>query len=138
MTITGTLSVQATSIERGLIHDLRNLFGVVASAKHMLEDGPAGARRDTLLAAIEDAAQRGGQLTSKLLAPEAASDAPASFDLSHRLVMMVPMIRAIAGHAAEVRFDLPKARALVKLVPALFEAAILERQTVKESDQSVG
>ena len=129
MTITSALRIHATSIERGLIHDLRNLFGVVASAKHMLDDGPVGARRDTLLAAIEDAAQRGGQLTSSLLAPADTSDAPTMFDLSNRLLLMVPMIRAMAGHAAEVRFDLAKAGALVKLAPALFEAAILELVT---------
>lgn len=125
MTITQTLNTSATSVERGLIHDLRNLFGVVASAKHMLEDGPAGPRRDSLLAAIEDAAWRGGQLTTKLLAA-AEAEAPTMFDIGNRILMMAPMIRAMAGHHADVRFDLDKARAVVKLVPAWFEAAILE------------
>ncbi|KQX23288.1 MULTISPECIES: ATP-binding protein [unclassified Sphingomonas] len=126
MTIIDSLSTRTTSVERGLIHDLRNLFGVVASAKHMLADGPAGAQRATLLAAIEDAAQRGGQLTSNLLARASEIDLPTLFDIGNRLLAMAPMIRAIAGHNATVRFDLTRARPLVKLVPALFEAAILE------------
>lgn len=126
MTIIDSLSTRATSVERGLIHDLRNLFGVVASAKHMLEDGPAGAQRATLLAAIEDAAQRGGQLTSNLLARASEVDLPTVSDIRNRFKAMAPMIRAIAGHNATVLFDLSRARPLVKLVPAQFEAAILE------------
>lgn len=126
MTIAQYMSTRATSIDRGLIHDLRNLFGVVASAKHMLEDEPAKDRRDALLAAIEDAAQRGGQLTSNLLAPADVDDAPMKFDSASRLLTMAPMIRAIAGEHAEVRFDIAEVPLPVKLAPARFEAAILE------------
>lgn len=126
MTIIDPVSTRATSVERGLIHDLRNLFGVVASAKHMLEGGPAGAQRATLLAAIEDAAQRGGQLTSELLAHPSEVEPSAPCDIRDRIMAMASMIRAIAGHNATVRFDLARARPLVKLVPAQFEAAILE------------
>ncbi|ARR53348.1 hypothetical protein HY78_07790 [Rhizorhabdus wittichii DC-6] len=122
-------SARTTPIERGLIHDLRNLFGVVASAKHMLEDKPGRAKRATLLAAIDNAAQRGSQLTSKLLATARDIEIAAKFDVGHCLTKMAPMIRAIAGPDTKVRFDISGARALVKVVPDLFEAAILELVT---------
>ncbi len=49
----------ARQTSRESIHDLRNLFGVVASARHMLDDGPPAERRALLLDAIEDARQQG-------------------------------------------------------------------------------
>lgn len=125
MTIHDTVSTQATPVERGLIHDLRNLFGVVASAKHMLEDRPPDDRRATLLAAIEDAAQRGSQLTSRLLTPATASD-PSLIDISNHLLLLMPMVGAMAGGRVSVRFDLATAKSLVEVVPGLFEATILE------------
>ncbi|ATE63881.1 ATP-binding protein [Rhizorhabdus dicambivorans] len=94
-------STHATPVERGLIYDLRDLFRVFTSAKHVLEDKPNGAKRATLPAATE-------------------------FYVGDRLLMMAPMIRAIGGPGAQVRFDLARVRTPVKLVPALFEAAILE------------
>jgi signal transduction histidine kinase len=120
------LADRSTPVQRALIHDLRNLFGVVASAKHMLADLPAEDDRRLLLDAIESAAMRGGELTSNLLAPAEAADAPVTLDVDDFASRMAPMIRAMAGDRAEVKIDLDGKRSAVTAIPGQFEAALLE------------
>lgn len=55
---------------RETVHDLRNLFCVIVSAGRLLGKAQASDRSESLLAAIEEAAFRGGQLTENLLARE--------------------------------------------------------------------
>ena len=65
------LGTDAQITERENIHDLRNLFGIVSSASHLLERDPPPDRRAMLLDALSQAARRGGVLTTALLAKEA-------------------------------------------------------------------
>lgn len=61
----------AGSSHRETVHDLRNLFTVIVCARRLLGKDRASARGEDLLAAIEDAAFRGSQLTTNLLARDA-------------------------------------------------------------------
>jgi signal transduction histidine kinase len=111
---------------RETIHDLRNLFGVVASARHMLDDGPTGERRTLLLDAIEDAAMRGGRLTSAMLGQGRAGRAGACFDLNEHLSGLGSLMQARAGRQVEIRFEPAAGPLPVKLDPADLDSAILE------------
>ena len=61
----------ARSPHRETVHDLRNLFTVIVCARRLLGKDRASGRGEDLLAAIEDAAFRGSQLTTNLLARDA-------------------------------------------------------------------
>jgi len=109
---------------REIVHDLRNLFAVLASAGHLLEGDPEEPERAQLLAAIESAAQRGAQLTSVLL--DASRPGPtAVVDVNARLATLAPMIRALAGRAS-VHIDCGTRRSPARLDADAFDAAILE------------
>jgi len=108
------------------IHDLRNLFGIVASAGHGLERDPGPAQRLVLVEAIEDAAMRGSTLTSELLGAYPATAHATACDIGERLVRLEPMARALTGLRATLDVAISDAHAVVRLVPADFDAAILE------------
>lgn len=115
-----------TAFRRQTIHDLRNLFGVVASAKHILESDPARAQRIALLEAIEDAATRGGALTTDLLAGAAVGCGYKRAEVSRCIAELKLMAVALAGPDIELRADIDRATGLVGMVPSDFDAAILE------------
>lgn len=126
MILQATEATSATLARRELIHDLRNLFAVVASAKHMLEDRLSEDRQRSLLAAIEDAAVRGVALTTSLLAMDGDAERVQKIDVSNRLLALTPMIRALAGGDGEAILQLCKQPTVTRVCPELFEAAILE------------
>jgi signal transduction histidine kinase len=111
---------------RKIIHDLRNLFGIVASAKHLLDKQPTGIRRTVLLDAIEDAAMRGSELTTELLMPAVPAARIKRTDINKQLRGLLPMIRALAVGKTEIVFDLRPGAGSVRLCPSDFDAAILE------------
>lgn len=115
----------ARQTSRESIHDLRNLFGVVASARHMLDDGPPAERRTLLLEAIEDAAMRGARLTTELLARR-RPDRMDEVDFGHHLAGLEPLIDALAGRHAEIRTDFPDGGLPVRFNSADFDAVVLE------------
>lgn len=118
------LATNATPPSPEIIHDLRNLFGVLASAGRLLQDGPSDVFRAKLLSAIESAAERGGQLTTDLLARR--GPVPTRLiDASERLAALEPMVGAQAGRAS-IRIDRPEACLPVRVDVAGFDAAILE------------
>ncbi|MEN2791806.1 HAMP domain-containing sensor histidine kinase [Sphingomonas oligophenolica] len=118
------LATMSTPPSREVIHDLRNLFGVLAAAGRLLEDDPSEARRAKLLSAIASAAERGGQLTTDLLARRWPVE-PSAFDACARLATLEPMMQALAGRAS-IRIDRPKGPLPVRADTAGFDAAILE------------
>lgn len=124
----GSLATNRTGCEA--IHDIRNLFGVVASATHMLEeDGPPPARRAMLLGAIEDAATRGARLTTDLLGRAADEPKCAAVDLNEELRALEGLLRALAGCRAEIHLDLSNLTLPVKINRPGFEATMLELVT---------
>jgi C4-dicarboxylate-specific signal transduction histidine kinase len=112
---------------RETVHDLRNLFAVIASIRHLLDkrlDGPA---RDTMLRGLEQAAVRGGELTSRLLARQACGDRML-VDVGAQVAHAAPLLHAMVKHPASLEIDtqmaLPDAR--VSADPAELEAVMLE------------
>lgn len=83
-------------IQRETIHDLRNLFAIVSSAKHLLDGQPSKVRRLALLQAIEASAIRGGALTTSLLALRHPDGVTTRIDLNHQIMTLEPMIRAMS------------------------------------------
>ncbi|MDF0543888.1 HAMP domain-containing sensor histidine kinase [Sphingobium sp. H39-3-25] len=110
---------------RETIHDLRNLFGIVASARHMLDDNPTGERRTLLLDAIEDAAFRGDRLTTAMLS-QAVPNPGASVDLNAHLRGLEPLLRAHGNGQIEISFKPCTAPLPVRLDLAGLDAAVLE------------
>lgn len=110
---------------RETIHDLRNLFGIIVSARHMLEDDPTSERRALLLEAIEDAAMRGDRLTTAMLA-QVAPNPGASVDLNAHLRALEPLIRAHGNGQIEISFAPCTGPLPVRLDLAGLDAAVLE------------
>lgn len=115
-----------TAAQRETIHDLRNLFGIVASATHILERDPEPSRRTVMLEAIEGAAIRGGALTTTLLASAPRTGGGKTIDVGSRLADLAPMIGAIAGTRLELDFQVFCPNAQARIDAEGFDAAILE------------
>lgn len=112
---------------RARAHDIRNLFGAIASARHMFADDPDTGRREQLLDAIEDAAMRGGALTSRLLA--CASTSPADIDPGAQVQRLVPLLRSIIGTDARLVLDVGSCPATLRVDPEAFDNVVLELVT---------
>jgi signal transduction histidine kinase len=112
--------------QRETIHDLRNLFGVIASARRLLGHDQTSERGLALLSAIQDAALRGGQLTTTLLTRERAAPAPQRVDLNVCLSSAAPLLKAFAGPTVRVEVVLSPKPIWVRLDPLHLEAAVLE------------
>jgi signal transduction histidine kinase len=97
------VSPMSSVAQRQIVHDLRNLFGIVCSAKRLLEGQPAKVRRLALLQAIETAAMRGGELTTRLLAPPQQDVKARRLDLNQQIMSLDPMIGAMRSR---VQLDL--------------------------------
>jgi K+-sensing histidine kinase KdpD len=117
------ISPPSSAFQRQTIHDLRNLFGIVCSAKHLLEGQPAKLRRLALLQAIETAAIRGGELTTTLLAPPPQRAATRPLDLNHQITALEAMIGALTQ---SVEFDLCDEFLALRVDPDAMDAAIFE------------
>lgn len=107
------------------IHDLRNLFGIVASGSHLLEGRLTAEKRSLILDAISDAARRGGHLTTALLAKD-ANPMLKSLDLNEHLGQLEGLLAAQAAPGLEICLDISSTRSPVKLDAASLDAAILE------------
>lgn len=123
--VTAIPASTANSAFRERAHDLRNLFGVIASARHLLDDGPDEPRRRQILDAIEEAAQRGGALTTSML--EAGTETQrVSFDPRDRLAHLEPLLRTIAGHGNVLILELGDVGAAIRVVPDRFDHVVIE------------
>jgi len=111
--------------QREAIHDLRNLFGVVASATHLLE--PRVVRRNdiSLLEAIENAALKGGALTTSLLAQPRQSGR-CRIDLNQQVRRVAPLLQAAFGTAEGVQLDLCEGALQVRADGDDIDAVLLE------------
>jgi len=126
MSIQAQQILPAATSQRAVIHDLRNLFGIVASATHILEHGSDQAQRIALLEAIEDAAIRGGRLTTELLGNRAPQAASVPTDVDKRLESLTPLMRTLAGPSIAFALDAAHTGARARIDPLEFDAAILE------------
>lgn len=112
---------------RETVHDLRNLFAVIASIGHLLDKHQDGPERETMLRGLEEAAVRGSELTSRLLARQAAGQC-FPVDVGAQVAHAAPLLHAIVKQPASLEIDtqmaLPDAR--VSADPAELEALMLE------------
>ncbi|MDG5488806.1 HAMP domain-containing sensor histidine kinase [Sphingomonas sp. BGYR3] len=106
-------------------HDLRNLFGAIASARHLLEDGPDDTRRRQILDAIEAAAARGGAIVTNLLAA-ASEPPPETFGLRARILLLEPLLHMIAGRGNRLILDLVDDDSLIEAVQSRFDGLMIE------------
>jgi signal transduction histidine kinase len=117
------------SANREAIHDLRNLFGIVASARHMLDDGPSKSRQAMLLGAIDKAVERGDALTTTLLAQDAQARSFSIIDLAERLNGLAPMLEAACGRDLDLIMNVGARHFGVRVEPLEFDAIIVELVT---------
>lgn len=103
--------------------DPRNAFRIAFSAK---EREVVRAQRLALLDTIDGGTIQGSELTSGSLAHASVATGCEAVETSARLHSLEPMVRALAGPHLNVEFDLAEPVPLVRLVPADFDAAILE------------
>ncbi|WP_029934614.1 ATP-binding protein [Sphingomonas sp. UNC305MFCol5.2] len=106
-------------------HDLRNLFGAIASARHLLDSAPEEPRRSQILAALGDAAERGDALTTSLLAADSGAR-PERLDLAARLRRLEPLLRTIADGDTRLTLDLGERFAAIRVVPEQFDHIVIE------------
>jgi len=123
--VKGSLSNQDPA--REVIHDLRNLFAVIASIRHLLTENIDGPERENLLQGLEEAAVRGGELASRLLSKEAQGERHL-LDVGAQVAEAAPMLQAIVRSPASLEIDTQVAvpAALVSADPAELEAVMLE------------
>jgi signal transduction histidine kinase len=112
---------------RETVHDLRNLFAVIASIGHLLDKHQGGPVRETMLRGLEAAAVRGSELTSRLLARQACGER-VLVDVGAQVAHAAPLLQAMVKHPASLEIDaqmaLPATR--VSADPAELEAVMLE------------
>ncbi len=114
---------------REMAHDLRNLFAVIAAIRHLLDkdDQDGGPAREVLLRGLEEAAVRGGELTSRLLARQASGER-VLVDMGAQVARAAPLLRALVKRPSSLEIDtqiaLPVAH--VRADPAELEAVMLE------------
>ncbi|WP_157220157.1 sensor histidine kinase [Flavisphingomonas formosensis] len=113
-------------VNRETIHDIRNLFAIVMSARNLLEEEESTDRRRKLLAAIEQAAKRGTILTSRLLEAMHPVKTEAVFDVGRRIEQLEPMLRARIGERADLVLDVALEAMPVSLDPIAFDGMLLE------------
>ena len=115
---------------REIIHDLRNLFAVIASIQHLMARSCAATERADLLRGLEEAAVRGGELTSRLLCNN-GSGKRRLLDVGVRVADAAPMLQAIARPQTLLEIDTQVAlpTAMVNADPAELEAVLIELVT---------
>lgn len=124
MSVWEARSPSLPTADRQLVHDLRNLFGIVTSARNCLGDLPQNDRSRSLLDAIEQAALRGRALTTELLAKRKRDSG--NLDVGRRLEALEPMLRAITGRTVDLRLDIGAGRCLVGARSDDFDAVLVE------------
>lgn len=112
------------------VHDLRNLFGIVASGTRLLERQADPARSRQVLDAMLAAAERGATLTSQLLVDKGDHRKP-SFDAAAALRNLAPLLQTkLATHALQV--ELPADAVRIGARAADFDGVVLELVTNAE------
>jgi two-component sensor histidine kinase len=107
------------------VHDLRNLFSVVASSVHLLQDRAASDQEAQLLHAIDRAAHEGGEIAGEMLGREH----PASrrrLDLNTIIADLEPVLAGMLGAQVDFTLDLCPDALPMAIDPRGIENALLE------------
>jgi two-component system NtrC family sensor kinase len=110
----------------GVAHDFNNLLQVVTSGLALLDRSPEGARRQAVLAAMRQAAERGGRLTQQLLAFARRQPlAPQPLDLAERLGQVRELLERSLRGDIRLDLDLPPGLWPAQADPTQLEVALL-------------
>jgi len=111
----------------GVAHDFNNLLLVIGgNAELLLEQIPATSDAHVIASSILDAAERGGQLTQRLLAFARRQPLePERTDVNTRISGMRPLLERTLGDAVRVEFNLASEAWPVLIDPAQLETALL-------------
>jgi len=113
-------------VTREQIHDLRTLFAVIASGGHMLGDKIDPRRRGAILGAIEDAAMRGGKITTGLLAASCETGEGERCELARRLANLRPLLEMLLGNGTRLDLDIAIRPTLLRCRPERLDHVVLE------------
>jgi signal transduction histidine kinase/ActR/RegA family two-component response regulator len=110
----------------GIAHDFNNLLTVVIGNAEILLDEPEDAHAvRTLAAMVLEAAERGADLTNKLLAfGRRQSLSPEMIDVSQCVEAMLPLLKRVVNEGVELRTDFSPS-AVVHADRSLLESALL-------------
>ncbi|MGN6277517.1 MAG: ATP-binding protein [Sphingomonas sp.] len=120
-----TLSTPHETDVQDRVHDLRNLFSVVASSVHLLQDRAASDQEALLLHAIDRAAHEGGEIAGEMLGREH----PASrrrLDLNTIVADLEPVLAGMLGAQVDFTLDLCPDPLPMGIDPRGIENALLE------------
>ena len=113
---------------RACVHDLRNLFAVVASAKSLLERGLEEEKRRMVLDALGRVAVEGKIVTDALLAGD-TQDRAADSDAVAELRNLAPLIGALEHTGRSIELSIDDRSSWILMAPAEFRAIVLELVT---------
>ncbi len=109
------------------VHDLRNILGVVASATRLLEETQEAERRRELLASLETAVRRGGEICNALLRAHAEPETEAKrCDLDSAIGDLMPFLRAVTGGDLALSLDLAAGQGEVPMSLDDLETVLVE------------
>lgn len=120
----GAAAVAPTARER--LHDLRTLLTVIVSGGHMLGDSIEPERRAKIVAAIEDAAMRGANIATALLASSYEAPPEGHYELGRRIAGLKPLLETLAGDRISLRIDAVTRPTLVRCRPDRLDHIMLE------------
>lgn len=113
---------------RACVHDLRNLFAVVASAKSLFERELGEEKRRLVLDALGRVAVEGKIVTDALLAGERKNHAESS-DAAAELRNLAPIISALEHPGRRIELSIGNPLSCIRMDPAEFRAIVLELVT---------
>lgn len=120
----------STSNPRDGVHDLRNILGVIASATHLLEEAPDIRRQRELLASLDTAVRRGGDICNALLTVHAEPNASLkSCNLDRSIDDLAPFLRAATGGDLALGLDLAAGTADIPVSRDDLETLLVELVT---------
>lgn len=117
------------AVTRDHVHDLRNLFSVILSARHLLDDAQEGEQREMLMVAIEDAAMKGCQIAAELVVHPDVPPRIERIDLNHFIRSLEPELIALLGRHLTLHLQLCAEALPVEVDVDTLEAVLIELVT---------
>ncbi|HEY3949308.1 ATP-binding protein [Phenylobacterium sp.] len=111
----------------GVAHDFNNLLTVIIGALDLMQRHPGdAARRERMIEAAQGAARRGERLTQQLLAfSRRQALKPELVHVDELLIENEPLLRRAVGEAVTMTVTPGAGRAVSRIDPSQFEAAIM-------------
>lgn len=121
-------SAGAPAPMRACVHDLRNLFAVVASARYLLERPSLKQDRAIIIEALGRVAAQGKVLTNALLS-EGQDGAARGIEAAGELRSLEPLVRTLACRGLRIDLQTDDRPAWIRMTRSELEAVVLELVT---------